>query len=170
MTDLPAIEGALAALVAGTAVEELQVLLERCADFEIVMTGAPPDSHAAADLVVEVPPDHPLRDKLVIGVWTPDGLTAVIDLLRDFPAEGAWYLGLLLVAPEARSRGFGAAAFAALRAWIAAQGGRTIRLIVQAQNPRGLAFWTRMGFQQIGTAVQALEDRENLVLRMELSL
>jgi len=170
MTDLPAVEGALVGLVAGTAVDELQDLLERCADFEILVTGAPPDPHAAADLVVEVPQDHPLRDKLVIGVWTADGLTVVIDLLRDFPEAGAWYLGLLLVAPEARSQGLGGAVFRALHAWIVGQGGRTIRLIVQDQNPRAIAFWTRMGFRTIGTSVQALEDRENVVLRMELSL
>src|SRR4051812_43110782 len=105
--DLPALVGCDLALISGDAVEELQVLLERCEAFEILVTGHPPDPHAAEDLVVEVPPDHPLRDKLVIGVWTSQGLTAAVDLLRHFPAERDWYLGLLLVAPEARNQGLG---------------------------------------------------------------
>jgi GNAT superfamily N-acetyltransferase len=170
VSDLPQIEGAQVALVSGSAVAELQELLERCADFEVMVTGSPPDVNAAADLLVEVPPDHPLRDKLVIGVWTDQGLTAVIDLLRDFPDPHAWYLGLLLVAPEARGRGLGAAVVAALRLWVAAQGGWTLRLIVQEQNPAARRFWIQQGFVEVGAAVQELEDRTNQVSRLELRL
>lgn len=169
-SDLPQLEGAQVALISGSAVAELQELLERCADFEVMVTGSPPDANAAADLLVEVPPEHSLRDKLVIGVWTDEGLTATIDLLRDFPDPHAWYLGLLLVAPEARDRGLGAAIVQALRGWIIGQGGWTIRLIVQEQNPAALRFWLRQGFVEVGTAVQELEDRVNQVSRLELRL
>ena len=170
VSDLPQVEGAQLALISGSAVAELQELLERCADFEVMVTGSPPDAHAAADLLVEVPPDHALRDKLVIGVWTDQGLTAAIDLLRDFPDPHAWYLGLLVVAPEARAQGLGAAIVAALRDWIVAQGGWTIRLIVQEQNPAAHRFWIRQGFVEVGTSVQELEDRTNQVSRLELRL
>lgn len=168
--DLPELDGCDLALISGGAVEELQVLLERCEAFEILVTGHPPDPHAAEDLLIEVPPDHPLRHKLVIGVWTGQGLTAAIDLLRDFPDEGAWYLGLLLVAPEARNQGPGGRIVEALAAWIAAQDGRSIRLAVQDQNPEAQRFWTRMGFTPIGTAVQELMDRTNTVTRLERRL
>ncbi|MDO9246246.1 MAG: hypothetical protein Q7U11_07205, partial [Phenylobacterium sp.] len=60
--DLPVIEGALSAFIDGGAVAELQELLERCEDFEVLVTGHPPDPHAAKDLLVEIPPDHALRD------------------------------------------------------------------------------------------------------------
>lgn len=170
VSDLPQVEGAQLALISGSAVAELQELLERCADFEVMVAGSPPDANAAADLLIEVPPEHSLRDKLVIGVWTDDGLTAAIDLLRDFPDPHAWYLGLLLVAPEARGRGLGEAIVAALRSWIRAQGGWTIRLIVQEQNPAAHRFWIRQGFVEVGTAVQELEDQVNQVSRLELRL
>lgn len=168
--DLPVVEGALLALVSGSAVAELQDLLERCEDFEVLVTGHPPDPHAAADLLTEVPPDHPLRDKFVIGVWTDQGLTAAIDLLRDFPQPHVWYLGLLLVAPEARGQGLGEAIVSALKTWIRGHGGRAVRLVVQDQNPAALRFWTQMGFIQIGTATQELLDRTNQVARLELKL
>ncbi|MCI3132990.1 GNAT family N-acetyltransferase [Phenylobacterium aquaticum] len=167
MIDLPAIEGALTALVSGSAVEELQVLLERCADFEILVTGAPPGPTAAEDLLVDAPEDHPLRDKFVIGVWTDQGLTATIDLLRHFPQEHVWYVGLLLVAPESRGQGLGRRIVEALIDWVRRQGGRALRLVVQEQNPRAMAFWRAHDFQPIGTAVQELEARTNQVTRME---
>jgi ribosomal protein S18 acetylase RimI-like enzyme len=170
MPHLPVLDGCDLALISGGAVEELQVLLQRCEAFEILVTGHPPDSHAAEDLLVEVPPDHPLRDKLVIGVWTSQGLTAAIDLLRHFPDELDWYLGLLLVAPEARRQGLGGRLVEALAAWITAEGGRSIRLVVQAQNPEALRFWAAMGFSPIGTAIQVLMDRTNTVTRMERKL
>lgn len=168
--DLPALEGALLALVSGSAVEELQDLLERCEDFEVLVTGHPPDPHAAKDLLTEVPPDHPLRDKFVIGVWTEQGLAAAIDLLRDFPQPHVWYLGLLLVAPEARGSGLGERILEALKTWVRGHGGRAIRLMVQDQNPDALRFWLRHGFVQIGTATQELMDRSNEVTRLELRL
>jgi ribosomal protein S18 acetylase RimI-like enzyme len=170
MPHLPVLEDCDLALISGDAVEELQVLLERCEAFEILVTGHPPDPHAADDLLVEVPPDHPLRDKLVLGVWTDQGLTAAIDLLRHFPDDRIWYLGLLLVAPEARDQGLGRRIVEALCAWITAEGGRSIRLAVQEQNPDALRFWARMGFVPIGTAVQELKDRTNTVTRMERRL
>lgn len=168
--DLPVVEDALSALIGGGAVAELQELLERCEAFEMLVTGHPPDPHAAEDLLTEVPPDHPSRDKFVIGVWTQQGLTAVIDLLRDFPQPRVWYLGLLLVAPEARGSGFGARLVEALKTWIASHGGRAIRLAVQDQNPAALRFWLRHGFVQVGTATQELVDRTNQVARLELRL
>lgn len=168
--DLPVVEDALLAFIGGSAVAELQELLERCEDFEVLVTGHPPDPHAARDLLTEVPPDHPPRDKFVIGVWTDDGLTAIIDLLRDFPQPHVWYLGLLLVAPEARGSGFGARIVEALKAWVRSHDGRAIRLAVQDQNPAALRFWLRQGFVQTGTATQELMDRTNSVARMELTL
>jgi GNAT superfamily N-acetyltransferase len=170
MAHLPVLEGCDLALISGGAVEELQVLLERCETFEILVTGHRPDPHAAEDLIVEVPPDHPLRDKLVIGVWTDQGLTAVIDLLRHFPEDHAWYLGLLLVAPEARGQGLGGRLVEALAAWISAEGGRSIRLAVQDQNPDALRFWAAMGFTPVGAAIQELMDRTNTITRMERKL
>ncbi len=168
--DLPALEAAQLALISGSAVEELQVLLERCEDFEILITGHPPGPYAAEALLIDTPPEHPLRDKFVIGAWTDQGLTAVVELLRDFPERHVWHLGLLLTAPEARGQGLGSRILAALKSWILSQEGRALRLIVQDQNPAALRFWSRHGFIEIGTATQELMDRTNQVTRLELKL
>ena len=65
--DLPVIEGALSAFIDGSAVAELQELLERCTDFEVLVTGHPPEPYAARELLVDVPPDRPKA----IGISVP---------------------------------------------------------------------------------------------------
>ena len=148
----------------------LQRLLERCADFEILVTGAPPTSAAAVELMEACPAGHPIEKKLVFGVERDGDLIGALDLLRDYPKPNEWYLGLLLLAPDMRKGGTGAKIIEAVRAWVRAQGGRTIHLTVQSQNPDGERFWTKMGFQPVGKAIQVLENQTNEVLRMELVL
>ena len=132
----------------------------------------PPDSPCVSALAPSpnIGERSALIDMLLLHYTGMAGAQAAIDLLRDFPNPHAWYLGMLLVAPEARSRGLGAAIVAALRRWVVAQGGWTIRLIVQEQNPAALRFWSRQGFVEVGAAVQELEDRTNQVRRLELRL
>ena len=54
----------------------LQRLLERCADFEIFMRGAPPAAEAAQELLEACPAGHPLQKKLVFGLER-DGETLI---------------------------------------------------------------------------------------------
>ena len=148
----------------------LQRLLERCADFELLMRGAPPTSEAAQELLGACPAGHPLQKKLVFGLERDGELIGALDLLRDYPEINDWYLGLLLFEPQSRSGGLGERVVAALRAWIASQGGRCIRLAVHDINEDGARFWIRMGFQPCGAAVQERDDRSEPVTRMELRL
>jgi GNAT superfamily N-acetyltransferase len=148
----------------------LQRLLERCADFELLTRGAPPTAEAAQELLEACPAGHPLQKKLVFGLERDGELIGALDLLRDYPAANEWYLGLLLFEPQSRSGGLGERVVAALRTWIAGQGGRTIRLVVQDINEDGARFWARMGFQPCGAAIQDRDGRPEPVTRMELRL
>ena len=168
--DLPSLPGGQLKRLGAADTADLQRLILRCADFQILVTGAQPGPNAASDLLADVPPGHPISGKMVIGVEVAKDLVGVLDLLVGYPEPDIWYLGLLMLAPEARGGGLGAAVFAALRDWIAARGGRAIRLVTQDQNPRALVFWTRMEFREIGRTVQRLDSRENPVLRLELTL
>ncbi|MDP3855636.1 N-acetyltransferase [Phenylobacterium sp.] len=165
--EFPTLEGYQLVALGEADVANLQRLQERCADFKTLVTGAAPGPEAAAELLAAAPPGLPLERKQVIGVLASGDLVGAIDLLRDFPEDRTWYLGLMMLAPEARGGGLGTRLYGALTAWVADCGGERIRLVVQRQNPRALAFWTRMGFEQIGTATQQLSDSEHEVLRME---
>ena len=97
-------------------------------------------------------------------------LVGAIDLLRDYPAADEWYIGLLLLEPDARGARLGRSIVDALVVWILRQEGRYIRLAVQDQNVAGARFWRRCGFRPAGATTQALESRTNNVTRMALKL
>jgi len=119
----------------------LQDLHERCADFIHLATGRPPQLNAARDLLQELPPGKSLQDKFVLGfVRVHPGLIGVLDTVRDYPDPGTWYIGLLMFIPQERGKGLGHHVQAASEQWVLWQGGRHLRLIVQAQNVQGLTF------------------------------
>lgn len=168
--DLPMLDGCRLVVLRHADIGALQALLESCEAFEILVSGAPPAPDAAAELLVDRPPALPLDRKLVLGVESESGLIGVVDLLRDFPAASGWYLGLMLLKPQARGAGLGARLYEALAGWIASQGGERIRLAVQTQNTGGLRFWTRLGFSEIRRTNQQAARRENQVLVLERAL
>ena len=166
----PALEDAVFRPLGEAEQPALQRLLERCADFEILMHGSPPTAEAAQELLEACPAGHPIEKKLVFGLERDDELVGALDVLRDYPQPDDWYLGLLLLEPQSRSGGLGERVVANLRSWIAGQGGHAIRLAVHDLNEDGARFWMKMGFQPVGTAVQEQDGRANPVTRMELRL
>lgn len=151
--------------VAGHAVQQLgQVhlpaicdLFDACAPFFRLIHGDTPHQEAA-NLLTDLPPGKGLDDKLVLGVFSaqpPGALLGVIELVRGYPGPQDWCLGLLLIHPRHRGQGLGAAICRSLQAWVRAAGGRTLRIVVQAQNPDALRFWQRQGYQ-----VQARKDQQ----------
>lgn len=166
----PAIEDAVFRPLGEAEEPALQRLLERCADYELLVRGSPPAAEAAQELLEACPAGHPLEKKLVFGLERDGELIGALDLLRDFPEPDDWYLGLLLFEPQSRSGGLGERVVTALRGWISAQGGRAIRLAVHDLNEDGARFWLRMGFQPAGTALQERDGRASPVTRMELRL
>ena len=81
-----------------------------------------------------------------------------------------WWIGELIIDPGLRRNGLGAAVYQVLERWARAQGATAIRLIVQEQNPGALSFWRKVGFVQIGVAVQHASRRQNQVVVMERAL
>ena len=75
-----------------------------------------------------------------------------------------------MLSPETRNRGLGAQVYAATRRWVEANGGKAVRLIVQAQNDPALRFWERQGFVVIGAKTQETGEHTNEVFRMEQRL
>lgn len=145
----------------------LQELHERCADFIHLATGRPPQPNAARDLLQELPPGKSPQDKFVLGfVRAHAALVGVLDIIRGYSDPGTWYIGLLIFIPQERGKGLGHQVQAALEQWVLWQGGRHLRLIVQAQNVRGLTFWRQGGFEAEGTTSQASAIGTNTVYKM----
>ena len=149
---------------------EIDALLVRCADFVRLTEGQDPAPGDGLAMLQERPNAAPEVEKLVLGLYDGPCLIGVTDLLKDYPAPGLWYLGLMLIEPPRRRAGIGTALFAALGDWVARQGGHTLRLGVVEQNAAGRRFWERQGFQDIGAVDQDLGHVRRKVHRMERGL
>jgi GNAT superfamily N-acetyltransferase len=145
--------------------DRLQDLLVRCSDFIELGTGGPPHPEDAADLLSATPPDRSRKDKLVLGLWltddaagdsaaTGDELAGVLDIVRGYPEESAWFLGLLLLTPELRGRGLGERIYRRVEEWVREQGAATIHLGVLERNPDARRFWERLGYEYRDTRTQ----------------
>ena len=128
----------------------LQSLFAACPDYFHLVYGEPAGLATAEEELGGLPPGKSLEDKFFLGLLQPDdALVGVIDLVRDYPTPGTWYLGLLLLHPALRGLGHGQAIHAGIRKWVHAQGGRAIRLGVLEHNVKALAFWERLGYREV---------------------
>ena len=152
------------------AAPELDALALRCADFLRLVEGREPGPHEGRQVLTETPPSFPFADKCVLGVRAPDGLIGVADLLRGYPARAIWWIGLLLLAPDARGRGLGRQIVEALADWAFGEGAASLQLGVQIQNVAALRFWRREGFEHILTREQQNGAQRNQLLVLERRL
>jgi ribosomal protein S18 acetylase RimI-like enzyme len=137
-------------------------LCRQCVDFFELATGDSNPVSAASDLLQVGPPAVPPQRKFVLGFEREARLVGVADLIQDFPGSGEWYVGLLLLVQQERSRGLGRGLWTELESWLRSSGARAVRLVVQEQNPRGAAFWTSLGFVREAQVSQVLPTRTNV--------
>jgi GNAT superfamily N-acetyltransferase len=131
-------------------VAEVQALHERCSDYFELIEGAPTRPNSAKEDMEALPPGKEAADKLLFGIRADDGrLAGALELVRDYPGPGRWYIGLLMLDPDVRGSRLGTRIYEAARGWILAQGGHEIALAVLEQNTRAERFWRRHGFMEI---------------------
>ncbi len=130
--------------------EPLQLFLARNADFSELITGLPPNSSDAQNLLEEAPEGKTATDKTLIGIYSSSGnLIGVLDAVQNHPESGDWWLGLLLIDPSCRGKGLGRNIYLAFEEWISQAGATNIYLGVVEANHRAFSFWQRMGFVMI---------------------
>jgi ribosomal protein S18 acetylase RimI-like enzyme len=71
-----------------------------------------------------------------------------LDAVRDYPAPGEWFRGLLLVDPTYRQEGVGSKLYQAFEGWAMQRGAQHIGLGVVEQNKRAYVFWQRLDFEE----------------------
>ena len=146
-------------------------LFEECADFFRLIHGDPVAE--AEQIFDDLPPGKRPEDKLVFGICVSGGndrLVGLVELLRDYPMQHDWCLGLLVLAPAYRGRGLGAATVAAISRFVSLSTARTLQMVVQEQNPAALRFWQRHGFVIRDWTSQAAAHGTNQVARLVLAL
>lgn len=136
-------------------------LLTEARDYYQLWLGRDPLPEDVEEMLTAGPPGCDPAVSHRLGLWGdgPDGdLLGVAELSFGFPTAEDAYLGLMILAPRARSRGQGVAFLARVEALARARGCARLYLAVLEANPRGRAFWERMGFASTGISREMEEN------------
>ena len=131
------------------ALPSIQTLLEKCDDFYILVSGLPAKPDDPQELFTDLPPGKTYADKTVIGFYKGGELIGILDSIRGYPAQGDWFIGLMVLDPAERGNGLGRSLLDAYESWAASFGAQVVWLGVVEENQRGLKFWQQSGFQVI---------------------
>jgi GNAT superfamily N-acetyltransferase len=148
--------------------EKIQALFEKCKDYAWIVDGEKPSPEAAREVLESLPPGKSIADKFLCGVMDEAGeLSALLEGVRGYPDEKTWWIGLLLLSPEARGKGLGRELFERLAGKARDASAAAIMLGVVEDNENALRFWQRIGFEEVRwTAPQQFGKKRQRVIVM----
>ena len=130
--------------------EPLQRLFEQCADFTLLVEGEEVNPNAAQEIFRSVPAGRSLCDKFLYGFLDRNGaIVGVLEGIQHYPDDSTWWIGLLLLAPEARGNGLGRKIIDAFSAYVKLNQGTAIMLGVVEENQAAYRFWQNLGFELV---------------------
>ena len=128
----------------------LTVLQAEVQDYWLLADGHCDPPQRAAEFFTDCPPGCDPAQSHHLGLFEGGQLSGIAELSFGFPDPGDAYLGLMLLAPRLRGKGAGVGFLAEAEVRARATGASVLYLAVLEANPRGRAFWERMGFQPTG--------------------
>ena len=142
----------------------IEILNLKCSDYYILHDGVLASKKEALEIFNSLPPGKNYEDKFVIGIFKyGNELTGIIDIVKNFPDNGEWMLGLLLIEPEERGRGLGKLIHEALVQWAITLGAKSFRIGVIEDNHKGKKFWSEIGYIKIKEATVDKTKKTNVV-------
>ncbi len=121
-------------------------LYRRAADYIEFESGRVPDLAMVQKFFVDAPPRGNPATSLKLGLFEEGRLVGLVDLAFGFPTVHDAYLGLMLLAPEARGRGLGRVFLRHVEDAARTRGATRLLLLVLDGNRRARAFWEGQGF------------------------
>lgn len=131
--------------------DEIFEFLQENSDYFLLENGRLPRDTDGQTFVTDLPPNKQPSDKFAISVDLDHRIAALVEIVRDYPEEHIWWIGLLLIHPSYRGIGLGGRICRLLEQLVCLMRGKEIRLGVLAKNIPGHHFWKRMGFTHIQT-------------------
>jgi GNAT superfamily N-acetyltransferase len=121
-------------------------LYRRAADYLDLESGRAPAMEVVEEYFADAPPGGDPATSLKLGFFEGGRLLGIVDLAFGYPRPQDAYLGLMILAPEARGRGLGPVFLRHVEAAARGRGATRLLLAVLDANPRARAFWEREGF------------------------
>lgn len=130
-------------------VAAMQNVLERSTDYYELVVGHPPGPAEANSIFAVLPEGvDNYENKLLLAISGHDeSMLGIADVIRNWPSSGSWIIGLLVLVPEARNEGKGAAAVRQIEDQALQEGATSMRVAVYRANKRALSFWARNGYR-----------------------
>lgn len=130
----------------------VQALFDRCRDYFVIAIGAPAAADEAARAFVAGPPNKSVDDKRVVGVFgRNEELVGMLDALTDWPDNGVWMMGMLLIDPGHRGIGLGKAVHSAYQGWARSCRAKELQTAVVSHHEAGIAFLKAVGYADLST-------------------
>jgi GNAT superfamily N-acetyltransferase len=128
----------------------IQELYEKCLDYMLLVDGHPANPNAVEEEFQFIPPGKSPGDHIVFGIFNQQNdMVGMLDTLCRYPDETAWWIGLLLLMPDVRSRGIGQKVILGFIEYARTSGAQAIMLGVVEENKLAYKFWNRMGFELV---------------------
>ncbi len=128
----------------------VSAFLQEAQDYYHLWLGHAPGEAEVDDYFTSVPPNCDPAETRRLGLVLDGRLSGLVELAFGYPAPEDAFLGLMILAPRARSAGHGPAFHAHVEALARARACPRLYLGVLQANPRGKAFWHRMGYVETG--------------------
>ena len=122
-------------------------LYRRAADYVDFESGRTPDEAMVREYFADAPPGGDPATSLKLGLFEDGRLVGIVDLAFGYPEGRDAYLGLMLLAREARGRGLGRAFLRHAEEAARDRGATRLLLAVLEGNVRARAFWEGQGFE-----------------------
>lgn len=129
-----------------TDAEAVLDLYRRAADYVAFESGREIGTVFVEEYFTDAPPGGDPATSLKLGHFEAGRLLGIADLAFGYPDEKDAYLGLMVLAVEARGRGVGRRFLRHLEEDARRRGAKRLLLAVLEGNARGRAFWEREGF------------------------
>ncbi len=127
--------------------KELLKLFEQCTDyFELVEGEVPKDTN---DFFLSFPPSNSIEDKINLGLFKEDTLIGAVDIIKDYPEEKEWIIGLMIIDKDYRKAGLGRYVHDLIKTMAKNLGAKKLRIGVAEQNLSALEFWKTLGYKEI---------------------
>lgn len=118
------------------------------------------------EFLLDVPPDVPLNNKNVFGIYINDVLIGFLDILYSYPKKNTCMIGYLVIDQKYRGQGIGQEVYNRAKSTMLENNMEKIRLGVIANNAPAVSMWAKQGFQ----AVDKIDTEYGVQFTMECRL